>query len=322
VSFKNKTSWNKEALQGRARLYQIIRAFFLEKGVLEVETPIFSQAGNPDPTIQSLLADFRAFGSEKSLLRYAQTSPEFAMKRLIADGIGPIYQICKVFRLGEVGRLHNPEFSMLEWYRPDFTYMQLMDEIEELLQVLGISDTCKRISFSELFDRYLALDIMVASSEQLKLCAVQNGLEVVGLDDDYNDWCNLLLSHIIEPKLKDLGAVFVYDYPQSQAALANIRLEPYSVAERFELYIDGIEIANGYQELTDAAEYRRRFQAENNQREKMGFNEIALDENLLNALSDGLPNCAGVAFGLDRLLISFLGFKSLHDVLSFDFKQA
>ena len=312
----------KEAQQGRAQMYQQIRAFFLEKRVLEVETPIFSQAGNPDPTIQSLTADFRAIDSNKSLFRYAHTSPEFAMKRLLANGSGSIYQICKVFRLGEIGRLHNPEFSMLEWYRLGFSYVQLMDEIEDLLRALGIAENCQRISFTELFHQYLSLDIMSASSTQLKACAEQHGLEVVGLGDDYNDWCNLLLSHLVEPKLKDLGVVFVYDYPESQAALANIRLDTYPVAERFELYINGIEIANGYQELTDAREYRRRFEAENKQRVESGFDEVVLDENLLMDLENSLPNCAGVAVGLDRLLMCFLRVECLKDVLSFDINNA
>lgn len=312
----------KEALQGRAQMYQQIRAFFLEKEVLEVETPIFSQAGNPDPTIQSLTADFQAIGSNDSLFRYAQTSPEFAMKRLLSNGSGAIYQICKVFRLGEIGRLHNPEFSMLEWYRPSFSYLQLMDEVEELLRMLGIVKHCRRISFSALFKQYLSLDIMTASSERLKACAEQHHLDVVGLAGDYNDWCNLLLSHLIEPKLKDLGAVFVYDYPESQAALANIRLDTHPVAERFELYVNGIEIANGYQELTDTVEYRKRFQAENTLRVNRGYDEVVLDENLLLDLENGLPSCAGVAVGLDRLLMCFLGLRCLRDVLSFDIYNA
>lgn len=312
----------KEVLQGRAQMYQQIRAFFLERDVLEVETPIFSQAGNPDPTIQSLIADFRAVGSSKPQLRYGHTSPEFAMKRLLADGSGPIYQICKVFRLGEIGRLHNPEFSMLEWYRPGFSYVQLMTEIEALLRFLGIAERCQRISFAALFQQYLVLDIMTASVDQLKSCAEQQGLDVVGLGDEYNDWCNLLLSHLIEPKLKDMGAVFVYDYPESQAALANIRQDAYPVAERFELYIHGIEIANGYQELTDATEYRRRFDYENKQRKQSGLDEVVLDENLLASLNIGLPSSAGVAVGLDRLLMCYLNRTALRDVLSIDFPQA
>jgi len=312
----------KEALQGRAQMYQQIRAFFHQKGVLEVETPIFSRAGNPDPSIQSLTADFQAFGSNQSLMRYAHTSPEFAMKRLLANDSGSIYQICKVFRLGELGRLHNPEFSMLEWYRPGISYIQLMDEIEELLRILGIAESCQRISFAMLFKQYLELDIMTASVAELESCANQHGLEIVGMIDEYNDWCNLLLSHLIEPKLKDLGVVFVYDYPESQAALANIRTGNYPVAERFELYINGIEIANGYQELTSESEYRQRFLSENEFRLKCGFDEVAIDEKLLDALKGGLPKSAGVAVGLDRLLMCILGYVNLNEVLSFDFSQA
>ena len=312
----------KEVLQGRARMYQDIRAFFLSKDVLEVETPIFSQAGNTDPTIQSLTADFRSVGSREPVLRYAHTSPEFSMKRLLANGSGSIYQICKVFRLGEIGRLHNPEFSMLEWYRPGLNYVQLMGEIEALLVTLDIAKNCKRMTYATMFEQYLSLNIMTATSEELQLYASKNGLDVVGVGDDYNDWCHLLLTHFIEPELKSLGAVFIYDYPVSQAALAQIRLGDEPVAERFELYIDGIEIANGYEELTDASEYRQRFLFENNQRKKLGIDEVVLDENLLNALENGLPKSSGVAVGLDRLLMCFMKLNQIKDVLSFDFYHA
>lgn len=313
----------KEALQERARMYQLIRAFFLDKDVLEVETPIFSQAGNTDPGIQSLAVDFRSSGSREPVLRYAHTSPEFSMKRLLANGAGSIYQICKVFRLGEMGRLHNPEFSMLEWYRPGLNYHQLMDEIESLLRALGIAQNCLRISYSALFKQYLSLNIMTATSQELQSCAIQHGLDVVGVEDDYNDWCNVLLTHLIEPKLKKLGAAFIYDYPISQAALANIRIdEKEKIAERFELYIGGIEIANGYEELCNGQEYRQRFLLENKQREIAGLDEVLLDENLLSALESGLPKSSGVAVGLDRLLMCLMNKNHVKDVLSFDFQQA
>jgi len=312
----------KEVLQGRARMYRHIRAFFQEKGVLEVETPIFSRAGNTDPSIQSLSANFRASNSESELLRYGQTSPEFAMKRLLTNGIGSIYQICKVFRIGEIGRLHNPEFTMLEWYRPALDYLALMDEIEELLKFLNVASTCQRITYATLFKRFLDLDIMACSVAELKVSAAKNGIDVIGMDDNYNDWCDLLLTHVIEPELSKMGSVFVYDYPASQAALANIRLGEHNVAERFELYVDGVELANGYQELTDEAEYKTRFLAENKLRLKNDMAQMPIDDALLTALRQGLPDCSGVALGLDRLLMRYLNVRKINDVLSFNFSEA
>jgi len=303
-------------------MYQQIRSFFFENDVLEVETPIFSHAGNPDPCIDNLTANFSAGNSNYPMIRYAHTSPEFAMKRLLAQGVGSMFQICKVFRRGELGRLHNPEFSMLEWYRLEFSYSELMDEIESLLSELAIADTCTRISFADLFMRYLGVDILNASMDELKQLAKQKKLDVVGLADDYNTWCNLLLSHLIEPELKQYKALFVYDYPVSQAALATIRPGKPGVAERFELYLNGIEIANGYQELTDSNEYLDRFNRENHQRLKQGLEEIPVDKKMLSAMQAGLGKCAGVAIGLDRLLMCRLKATSIGDVLIFPFNDA
>ncbi len=302
-------------------MYRQIRAFFFEKGVLEVETPIFSSAGNPDHTVQNLAANFGS-ATHHSQWRYAHTSPEFAMKRLLTKDVGSIYQICKVFRVEETGRWHNPEFSMLEWYRPALTYQALMTEIEELLCMLDIATQCQRISYSELFERFLALNIMTASVEELASCAAHHQLDIVGSFDEHSAWCDLLITHLIEPELKKMGAVFIFDYPVSQAALARVRQDGLPVAERFELYIDGLEIANGYQELTDPEEYRRRFIDENKHRSKNDLDEIMIDENLLQAMSGSFPECSGVAVGLDRLLMASLKVTHIRDVLSFDFERA
>ena len=308
----------REKIQRRATMYSQIRTFFAERDVLEVETPVFSQSGNTDPVISSIVADFSSDFNKSTDLRYAHTSPEFAMKRLLANDSGPIYQICKVFRKEEVGRLHNPEFSMLEWYRPGVEYHALMDEISVLLNVLGVAEKTERFSYAELFQRELNLDVLNASITELKNCAKQNGLDVVGFDDDYDAWTAMLLANLIEPKLGREKPVFIYDYPLSQCALAKSRAED-NVAERFELYINGIEIANGYQELTDAETYQERFELDNKKRKLSGFAEITMDFRLINDLMSGLPDSSGVALGLDRLLMIIMEEEKIENVLSFSF---
>jgi len=313
---------NHDTMRQRAELNSLVRRFFLQRNVLEVETPVFSAAGNPDPSIHSLLANFAITEEQAPDIRYAHTSPEFAMKRLLTRNIGSIYQICKVFRVGELGRLHNPEFTMLEWYRTGFDYHQLMDEINDMLYELDFSEQCEKISYVEMFSKHLGIDIPNVNVADLKNCAGKNGLDVVGLGDTMDVWLDLLLSHLIEPKLGHNKPVFVYDYPSSQAALAVVREEKYPVAERFELYINGVEIGNGYQELTCANEYVERFNVDNQRRLQQGLAEVKLDENFLSAMQKGLPKCAGVAIGLDRLLMAKLNISNITDVLSFDFSLA
>ncbi len=301
-------------------MYRQIRLFFAQHNVLEVETPIFSQSGNTDPAISSITADFSGVKNQ-SQIRYAHTSPEFPMKRLLAKGSGAIYQICKVFRKGESGRLHSPEFSMLEWYRPGLSYHQLMDEVALLLKQLGLAESVERVSYATLFQTHLKLDILRADIQELKDCATTNGLKVIGFCDDYDAWAAMLLANLIEPKLGFDNPIFIYDYPASQAALAKIRSQD-QVAERFELYINGVEIANGYQELTDPVEYRRRFVEDNKKRQQMGLDQIEIDEWMLSDLSLGFPDSAGVALGLDRLLMMALAVDDIAEVLNFNFNNA
>lgn len=301
-------------------MYRQIRLFFAQHNVLEVETPIFSQSGNTDPAISSVIADFSDI-KDQPQARYAHTSPEFPMKRLLAKGSGAIYQICKVFRKGESGRLHSPEFSMLEWYRPGMDYHQLIDEVAMLLNQLGLAGSVDRVSYSQLFQTHLKLDVLQADVQELKDCAAVNGLKVIGFNDDYDAWTAMLLANLIEPKLGFDKPVFIYDYPTSQAALAKIRSED-QVAERFELYINGVEIANGYQELTDVEEYRRRFIEDNKKRQQLGLEQVKIGEQMLSDLSLGFPESAGVALGLDRLLMMLLAVDDIADVLSFNFSNA
>jgi len=304
-------------MKKRAMLLKQIRAFFYARDILEVDTPALSVAGNTDPNIESFNTHYTGPGTTTNL--YLHTSPEFAMKRLLAAGSGAIYQLCKVFRNGEAGRHHNPEFTMLEWYRPGFDQHQLMKEVDELLvELLGqTQESVRKISYQQAFIDKVNIDPLNTDCDALKKSAQQHGLEqVVGMDEaSVNDWSDLIMDQVIVPSLGQ-GRVFIYNYPASQAALARISIEDNRVAERFELYIDGVEIANGFYELADASEQRRRFEQENNKRKITGLSVLPMDENLLDALEAGLPDCAGVALGIDRLLMLVEGADSIKKVIS------
>jgi lysyl-tRNA synthetase class 2 len=308
-----------QALKTRARLLQRTRAFFLKHEVLEVETPIMSSAAVTDPHIES----YAVQDPQQGKLRYLHTSPEFAMKRLLAAGCGSIYQICKVFRQGEIGRQHNPEFTMLEWYRLGFDHLQLMAEVDSLLRkllngYLKLGETL-RLTYRDAFVQYVGLDPHIASIEQLQTKANEQGIKVTGLNDvDKDPWLDLIMTHIIEPNLPRDCPVFIYDYPASQAALARIRQDDPPVAERFELYVSGMELANGFHELTDAQEQHLRFEADNRARHAAGLKPMPIDTRFLAALEAGLPDCAGVALGFDRLIMLAAGAKSIFEVLAFD----
>lgn len=314
-----------ETLHQRAELLHRLRDYFAEQGVLEVETPLLSAAGIPDPHIPSFTT---APGPAGEVPRYLNTSPEFAMKRLLAADSGPIYQVCKAFRRGEQGTLHNPEFTLLEWYRPGFDHLRLMAEVDEVvrrlaegLRSLGPTET---LSYQACFQHYLQIDPLQASVPELQACARANGLgEVTGLNNNDRDaWLDLLLSHCIQPHLGKEGLTFIYDYPVSQAALARIRPDDPPVAERFELFIDGIELANGFHELLDAEEQRARFEADLSRRQAENLEPMVVDLRLLGALEAGLPACAGVALGLDRLLLVLTSSCEIADTLAFSYQRS
>jgi lysyl-tRNA synthetase class 2 len=324
-----KADWRPSAslanLQARAKLLADIRRYFQQADVLEVETPACSFHASTDPVLESFRLDYTGPGAPKGRELYLHTSPEFPMKRLLAAGSGPIYQICKVFRNGERGRLHNPEFTMLEWYRPGFDHHRLMDEVADLVNsVLPESWPVKQFTYAELFQRHLDIDPHRATVAELKVCAERQGIVgVSGLDLPERDaWLDLLLTHCIEPHLGRGSLCFVYDYPESQASLARIRLGEPAVAERFELYMEGVELANGFYELADAVEQLCRFEQDLAQRQAEGLSEVPMDEHLLSALKAGLPDCAGVALGIDRLLMQVVGAERLDEVLAFSLEQA
>jgi lysyl-tRNA synthetase class 2 len=310
-----------EVLNKRAHIYSQIRQFFADRGVLEVETPVMSHATVTDPHILSIPAYYQALGSDEKQMMYLQTSPEYAMKRLLAAGSGSIYQITKSFRQGEIGRWHNPEFTMLEWYRVDFDHYQLMDEMDALLQSILQTLAAERMSYQEAFEKYAGVNPHTATIETLKKRVEKNSISFDSVMEK-NQWLDLLFTHCIEPYLGVERPCFIYDFPASQAALAKIRLENPPVASRFEVYFKGVELANGFHELQDATEQRRRFEANQEYRIKNHLPFIPLDENFLTALEQGLPNCAGVALGVDRLILLACQAEKIADILSFAFPNA
>ena len=315
-------------LRLRAELLARIRTFFAARKVLEVETPILSAAAITDPHLASFSTVYSGPGGCRDRPLYLQTSPEFPMKRLLAAGSGCIYQIARVFRDGEAGRRHNPEFTLLEWYRVGFDHHRLMDEVAALVTELLAGRLAlaepERLSYRELFQRHCDLDPHRAGVVELMRCAEARNLPIPpGMPIDETDpWLDLLLTHCIEPRLAQGRLVFVYDYPASQAALARLRPGDPPVGERFEAYLNGVELANGFHELGDAEEQRHRFEAENAARQALGLPVMPLDERLLAALAAGLPDCAGVALGFDRLAMLAAGCSSLAEVLAFPLDYA
>ena len=295
----------------RAETFTKIRNFFATRNVIEVETPLLSHATNPAPHLNSFCLDNL----------YLQTSPEFAMKRLLATGSGDIYQICKAFRKDEIGRFHNPEFTILEWYRLGFNHHDLMAEVNEFLKVTINAPESKRFTYKEIFEEFLKINPHTNNLDQLKAAAQKNNLSVANLSDDYDTWLQLLFTHLIEPKLGQEYPVFVYDFPASQAMLAKVRAEEPIVASRFEVYFKGIELANGFHELNDAKEQRKRFVQDLAARQELKLPQIPLDENFLAALPK-LPDCSGVALGIDRLLLLAANVTSLNEILCYPFNEA
>lgn len=312
------TNWKPSAsasmLTARADLLAQIRKFFAKRNVLEVETPVLAAATASDLHIQSWKTE-NTWGQNSQAL-YLQTSPEYAMKRLLASGSGAIYQLAKAFRFEERSNRHNPEFTLLEWYQPGYSLSGLMDEVEALLhQVTPLTDF-PRFSYREIFQHNLEIDPHQVSTEELERLAIRN-INLVAEGLCRTDYLQLILSQIIEPNMQ--GNWFLYDYPEDQAALAQVKTDNagIKVAQRFELFCSGMEIANGYFELTDPVEQRRRFESDLEKREQSDRALVPIDENLIAALESGLPDCAGVAMGVDRLLMVATGAKSIDEVISF-----
>lgn len=317
-----------EVLKTRARMLERIRAFFSERGMMEVETPILSSAATPDPALASFSTRYTGPLFPRGRTLYLHTSPEFPMKRLLAAGSGSIYQICKVFRDGESGRLHNPEFTMIEWYRVGFDHHQLMDETGQLVMQLLASSRAlpppEKLTYRDAFQHHAGLDPHTATAKDFAQAAAHHGVDVPRDLRGHNDlavWRDLLLTHVVEPKLGQGRLTFIHDYPASQASLARVQPGDPPVAARFELYLNGVELANGFHELADAGEQRIRFERQLHARATAGLPPVPLDEALLAAMP-GLPDCAGVALGFDRLVMLASGARSIQDVLAFPIGRA
>ncbi len=310
-----------ETLRARARLTAVVRDFFDQRGILEVETPLLSAAAGTDPNLEPLATHYEGPGAPADGTLYLHTSPEFPMKRLLAAGSGPIWQISRVFRGGERGRRHNPEFTMLEWYRPGWDHHALMDEVAALVaHVLGEARPVQVWTYAEACAP-LGIDPHVDGDAELLERARELGIAPASAMDR-GGLLDLLLSHQVVPGLGRGCIDFICDFPVEQAALARIRRDEPPVAERFECYLEGMEIANGFHELVDAVEQRQRFVADQATRRDRGQPQPPLDEHLLAALNVGVPDCAGVALGVDRLFMVALGAASIDEVLAFPLERA
>jgi lysyl-tRNA synthetase class 2 len=312
-----------EQLKQRANLIRQVRQFFDDRDVLEVDTPAMSHATVTDIHLHTFQTDFVGPGYAEGKKLYLMTSPEFHMKRLLAAGSGCIYQICKSFRNEENGRYHNPEFTMLEWYRVGFDHYQLMDEMDDLLQRLLKVGAAERMTYQQAFLQVLSVCPLEASMKDLKVAADKLALsDIAQPEQDRDTLLQLLFSVGVEPEIGQQVPVFVYDFPASQAALAKINRQDSRVADRFEVYFKGIELANGFHELDNATEQLQRFESDNAKREQMGLATQPIDSHLIKALEAGLPECAGVALGIDRLIMLATSSDHIDKVTAFPFPRA
>jgi lysyl-tRNA synthetase class 2 len=305
-----------ERLRRRAEMLARLRAFFAEHGFLEVETPQLD-----DEVIPELHIEPFAIASKEPGSFYLQASPELHMKRLLAEGMAAIYQVTRSFRRGERGALHNPEFTVVEWYRVGDSMDTGVRLLDKLVQAVADAPPAIRTTYAEACHRYAGVDAHYASVEELAAAAPYLGVDVPATlaRDDRDEWLNLLLATRVEPKLGAAGPELLVDYPASQSALATTTMrDGVEVAERFELYWRGVELANGYHELTDAAALRSRLDAVNAARVSDGRLALPLPERLLAAMeSPGLPPCAGCAIGFDRLVMLACGATSIDEVMAF-----
>jgi len=308
---------SRQAIEMRARLLADIRSFFAERKVLEVETAMLSSSGNSDPNISSIATDAHS-------ARYLRTSAEYPMKRLLAAGLPDIYELGRVFRAGEKGARHNPEFTMLEWYRHDLNYRELALEVIEMVKHCGQGQFADwpivHTTYRELFRGHLGLDPHSCDEEECRALARERDIHAGQLDLD--SWLDLLLSHLIQPAFNAESITIITDFLPQQAALAKIRRDEVPVAERFEIYLGQTELANGYQELNDWAEQKQRFEQDRKLRQLRGEEISPLDQRLLAALQAGLPECSGVAVGVDRLLMAILRVEHIDMVLPFPYDRA
>ncbi|MDG2959616.1 elongation factor P--(R)-beta-lysine ligase [Bisgaard Taxon 10/6] len=310
-----------ETLFARAKIMRSIRQFFTDRGVLEVETPVLSEFGVTDVHLSTFSTEFIAPQAGQSKTLWLNTSPEYHMKRLLAAGTGAIFQLCHVFRNEEAGSRHNPEFTMLEWYRPHFDMYRLINEVDDLLQQILDCEPAEIMSYQFAFQEFVGVDpLSVERPILVELARKYNFM--CDLDEDRDTLLQFLFSAVVEPKIGRERPVAVYHFPATQAALAQISSEDHRVAERFEFYYKGLELANGFHELTDHREQLRRFEQDNVQRAKLGLPQREIDRRLLGALQAGVPNTSGVALGVDRLMMIALDKKRIEEVMAFGIDKA
>ena len=324
----NRADWGPaasvEVMRERARMLARARDWFASERVLEVQTPLLSAAAASEPQIESIAAQ-----PLQGAPMYLQTSPEYPMKRLLAAGIGDCYQICPVFRDGESGRQHNPEFTMIEWYRVGFGVAEMQSDVDHLLRAaigdLRTLPPARQVTYRDAILLACGVDCRTASPHEIEAVLRDRAIAPISAaDQDRDTWLDLLMATVVGPGLGREAPVFVRDYPASQAALARLRDDGdgWPVAERFELYLDGIELANGFHELGDTLEQRRRFAQDLQKRRQRGQRLAPLDERFLAALAEGLPDCAGVALGFDRLVMAALGLPSISETMAFPVDRA
>lgn len=319
---------SRETLVGRAKLYAVIRKFFDERAVLEVETPLLGQRTVTDPMLAAFLCSYDLAGIDSQRPLYLQTSPEFAMKRLLASGVGSIFQISKAFRNGEVGRHHNPEFTLLEWYRVGFDLEMLQNEIEALLvraaEAFDLRFAVERTTYCEIFEKHVGLHPLEASIDAMRQSAERAGLHDAKAlcGENRAHWLDFLFSCLIQPKLPPDCLTMVSRYPGLLPSLARKVPDDDRWVERVELFLGGMELGNGFHELTDPVEQEQRFVSDLEVRKHEGLTLPDMDERLIEALRLGLPDCSGIAVGLDRLLMVLTRSSRIEDVLAFPFLQA
>lgn len=325
MSWQPTLTW--QNAQKRAQILQQIRQFFDERNVVEVETPALSQGTVTDVYLDALTCKYNFLAdssAEQSVELYLQTSPEFHMKRLLASGYGCIYSLAKAFRHEEAGNNHNPEFTMLEWYRIGFDQFQLMSEVSELLKtVLGCNEPILS-SYQDIFIKTVGIDPLTASFLELVAILEQHGKAADWLieQNDPDALLQFIFTELIEPTIGINEPCFIYNFPVAQASLATISEEDNRVAQRFECYYHGIELVNGFNELTDADEQVARFETDNTKRNSQGLEHRPIDNNFIAALNHGLPQCSGVALGVDRLVMLAIGLKDISEVQSFSIERA
>jgi len=308
-----------ETLKKRGQVIKDIRKFFDARQVLEVETPSLSQATVTDVHLHAFETEFVGPGFAQGQRLYLQTSPEFHMKRLLCAGSGAIFQISKSFRNEESGRYHNPEFTMLEWYQPNYDHRDFMAEVDELLRKILHTPPSDILTYQQVFIEHVGLDPLASDIEKIRQVALRYDFgDFVKTELNKDTLLQCLFCFVIEPKIGLERPLAIYNFPASQAALAQLESHDERVARRFEFYYQGIELANGFHELQDACEQLSRFEQDNTDRLNEGLRAQPIDHQLISALEAGLPNCAGVALGVDRLIMLALKKRHINEVLSFD----